>query len=93
MKIAIIAGMTTLATAFALSSGFAMAQTDFNHETRGMARTSAFHNAALPNGISSRRMPGSTVGIGPGNRSNDTNVYIDGQPRGDVYWAPTTHGG
>jgi hypothetical protein len=38
-------------------------------------------------------MPGSTVGMGPGSRINDTNVYRDGQPRGDVPWAPTTHGG
>jgi hypothetical protein len=84
---------TLLATALALSSGSAMA-TDFNHQTSGVARSNAFHSVTSPGYVSPvRRMPGSTVGLGPGNRTNDTNVYQDGRPRGDVWWAPTTHGG
>ena len=93
MKITTIAFATILVTMPGLSGSLAMAQ-DFNRETSGVARSNAFHNTTSPSYVSPRRrMPGSTVGMSPGNRSNDTNVYIDGRPRGDVPWAPTTHGG
>lgn len=89
--------MITLAGALALSGGIAMSSssaTDFNHETSGVARSNAFHTTTSPGYASPiRRMPGGTVGMGSGNRINDTNVYIDGRSRGDVPWGPTTHGG